>query len=1256
MSKLFELITGKSVLIFDVDDILLFRLLRNPSDLFLCLEQCSKIPGFFESRMNTQQYFLNNGDCDEGGIVDLDFIYEKMHHNYQTVKEKEINLEVLTTKANPNIKPLFDEAIRNNIPIYLCENLSLPRERIEDLLDKSGFGAYSKLYFSLSGEAREAMYQEIMEETSVPPSEILHIRSSADCHEAKKLGISIFAFESLFRCNGQNLNSSYFAVLNKYRKDDIMIPLLQSNIALYDACGRAKDDWGNFGYKYIGILAFEFAKYIGNIAKGLDIKKIFFSSENGYCLKSVFEVLFPEIESEIIICANRTLTLSMIHQECDLATILLSNIRAETTFRSWITWLCPACQGDFYQAYTTMFPDQNRAISSNEHFAQLRCFITENKQFILDEAVKQKENLNTYLNSLGIFSVSAAVVDVGKNMDLLSGLKAFCHNLPMEHDLTAFWWEYIPVIRWNSGLIGQIKIDENKNRNTVTTNDYLDRVLALALSEPNERVVDLRKSNGSISAISVHKNSQEDQRISISHKILLGAMDCVRDLCEIDKEFSFPLHQGGAMAVCEYLQEHIDQRDKAQLEQVLFTSNPYNWSEARPLFRQKKPVIGIVNPWPEDVSAEAEVITRLKRTADENQVGCVLLDSFGHILKDNQEPTKQFVKEENLSFIITTHYECTKVLNVFYYNPLWNPPEIPLNLRDYTPRVTNQFMMNDDFLIYDDGGMSNHLRAVLMNCPRTLEGAAPLTASFPISAALSPKLDKPVMFYCGMNWEIMFAGPGRHEGLFKLLDDTRKVKFYGPERVEAWGGLKPWEGYHCYQGMIPFDGFSILDKINACGICLVLSSDTHRRAGAATNRLYEACAAGAVIISDDNEFVLQHFHDAALFIKYNKKDPIDTFHQIMEKYDWIVKHPTEALQLARHAQEIFLKEYSLDAQLKQIIANHPARLKQLSQDLYAQSQEGKVLVTFVMDTQSSKTAKERLEAVIKNLHGQVYQNLEFAIAVDQTLAAEITDYCHTRCACAHVVSMELFDKKGIRILTDGEAVRKLQKRISHDYYINTTAEEVWFQDHITSLVRAVTEQDCLGAYSGTAFEHADGCRRVNFFDKLNTSHLYHMSSPNHPLVAGQFLFRADAHNLLPDYLFGNLDGKEHIAYAGITHYRHGAKLAFTKRMSLYFSDKAEDKRCAILSGIMQYRFIRDLLRFYIPEQVMPVQEVNLDSKAALNKKTMAEMLLFVPVKAYIRLRYYRFRMRRKRPGSEGYKMYAAKYEACLEQYRQYWNV
>lgn len=165
-----------------------------------------------------------------------------------------------------------------------------------------------------------------------------------------------------------------------------------------------------------------------------------------------------------------------------------------------------------------------------------------------------------------------------------------------------------------------------------------------------------------------------------------------------------------------------------------------------------------------------------------------------------------------------------------------------------------------------------------------------------------------------------------------------------------------------------------------------------------------------------------------------------------------------------------------------------------------------------------------------------------------------------------------------------------------------------------------------------------------------------MNRPDHPLTAGQFLFRAEAHDMLPDYLFRSLDGLEHIAYAGIAHYCNHAELAFSKRMSLSSSNTLEDMRCSVLEDDMQRRFVQDLIRFYLPEQRFVPQGQPTAFVGGLDKRNVTDILLFMPLKTYIRLRYYRFKMRRKKPGSSKYKKYAAKYDACLEEYRKFWNV
>lgn len=1241
MNDLYKHVKGKKVLIAELYDVLIISMLHDKLSLYQHIESLANLPGFYEARVDAEYGSIEQLNKKGKKKISIDEIYSQMHPCYSGAKEIELKLENTVQEINPDMVKLFDWAQKNNVAIYICDLLGSSPETNEKLLNQKGFSNYKKIFRLQSETEKKNMISEIIQETGAEENDILYLGKKENLADFSYLGIQTFAYESIFRLYGQNRNSAFFAVLNNLQNKDVMITLLQSMIVL----NKNENDWFLFGFRYIGPIFFEYIKYIGSVARKLGINKLFFSSENGSCLKEITEILFPEIEAILITCPKKTLLLSAVSDEDSLCEILLRKVRKGCFEHVWFEKFFHDGSKNLRKEFFNKYPDKKHCINSDEDINNLRDFIVKNKTLIFEEAKKEREALQQCFNQKKLDD-TAAVVDITKDMEFLFGVQGVCKSFQKKSMATAFWWEYATTLSWKSDLIDSIQIKKILTKNIDTFN-YLNNILGLALCN----------SNSIIQSQSKNMMIREEKRLKIRSCIVSGAMDIVKKLNDYDHVLRTKESHNISSAIYEYLEKHISRKDRALLEQAYRVDEFYDEEFGRPLFKQNEPMIGIANPWPEDVSAEAEVITRMQRAAEENGIGCTLIDGFGHLLNRNQGLTKDFVKEDNLSFVITTHYECAKILNTFYYNPLWNPPEIPLNLSDYTPRVTNLFMMNDDYLIYNEGGMTNHLRSVLLNCPRTLEGCSALTASFPASAALEPNLSKPTMFYCGMNWEVMFGGPGRHDGLFKLLDDSGKVKIYGPERVEAWGGLKPWDGYRNYKGMIPFDGFSILEKINECGICLVLSSDTHRRASSATNRLYEACAAGAVIISDDNAFVVEHFKDAALFISFNKKDPVDTFRQIMEKYEWIVKHPDEAKQLALRAQQIYINDYSLDRQLKKIIDHHPERFLQLSKDMYAQNEDKKVLVTFVLNTQKETIAKELLDTVINNLHNQLYQNIELGVAVDDSIVSTVEEYCNKHAACANVVGMSLFDKKGVRAMTDGEAVRKLQIEIPHDYYMNTTADETWYYDHVTSLVRAITDGKSAGAYSGAAFRDVQGIRRINFFDNLDTGYLFHVNKPNHPLVAGQFLFTSDVHRNLPDYVFGNLDGKEHMVYAGNVSYKEKKSLSFTKRMSLCCSAETKDARCTIVNETMQMRFVKDLVRFDVPDgtKVLQVNQTPVTNEN-LNKRNMTDWLLYIPIKTYIKLRFYRIMMRNAKPSSDKYKKYSAKYDACLDQYRRYWNV
>lgn len=706
------------------------------------------------------------------------------------------------------------------------------------------------------------------------------------------------------------------------------------------------------------------------------------------------------------------------------------------------------------------------------------------------------------------------------------------------------------------------------------------------------------------------KDNQAEKRITIGNEIKAGVLKFR------EKELTADALKGHVEEAERYLKSSMTRKELIKIQELPVIHMVGDKKIVYPLTRDGKYTMGIVSPWPGDLCAETEVLSRMKVGAEDAGLGYIMLDNFGHVLDgETQKATEEYVKQENLQYVVTTHYESEKTVDSFYYHTLWNPPEIPLNLPDYSTRVTNNYLMNDDYLIYDFGGMSNHLKGILMNRPRTLEGASTLTASFPMSRMLQPKLEEPKLFYCGMNWEKVVSNSNRHEGLFKLLDETGKVKFFGPDKVAAWGGLRPWEGYKCYQYSIPFDGFSILDEINQCGICLVLSSDIHRRAGAATNRTYEACAAGAVIISDDNEFMQHYFKDAALFIEYNKNNPKDTFDQIMEKYQWIVDHREEALEMARRAQQIFIEHFSVDNQMVKIANNHYSRFCTIEKDLFAKDEAKKVLVTYVVNTLDVDEAKKNCLKVIKNIKNQYYENIQLGVACDKRMEEEIIAYIRQNMLDAAVVSMQLFDHKGSKQYTDGQAIRILQNSIEHDYWINIFAHEIWYYDHITTLVRTIQEENAECAYAGRQHKDKLGYARVDFFDKIHLSTVFNMNWPDWLPVPGQMLFKTECDSEVPEFMLECLDGYEHYAYLGMIWIKNKRKIAFTRRMTSCWCTEDMDERNIVLKAEYQIRYIRDILRFDLPDG-------GLGGSESGKHEAMKQYMMGMPVKPWFKARWY----------------------------------
>lgn len=1278
ISQLLEKINQAEVVSFDMFDTLIYRIYDKPTDLFVHMEQVYKCPGFSDKRMDAERKVRE--EYKKAGVneVTLKEIYRKLPMEYRELAEKEMNFELKCCRVNTEMKKAFEYAIENKKLIVIASDMYLPMDIIEKILEKTGYVDYDKIFLSSETRRPKAtgeMYEDIIEYVHQKKESVIHIGDHpfTDKEMPEKKGISSFLYLPSKERGGNIHMSSYFSILRKYDEYSIMASITRGIIGANADELKEKSYWYQFGYKYAGIISYSYMTWLYEQVLENKINQVFFMLRDGYIFKRVFDYLYPDIQTQELFGSRRMFMFTGAESIKDVDFHLinpsqnrLSNITKKifgNRKNEDLNLLNGLTYKNLYERleienerlkndYQERFPNQEDYLKTLEDIDNVQNFFENHETDILECGKEERKCLMHYLKSVGLFEGKCGIVDLGWKATMLKGIEKSCTLEKKQGNIIGFYLgtnQHIESKFQEVSYITHQGVAATQPEMSLL-DIYAVNILELMFSAPHPSIMKIKEEGEMYYPVYQDVDFEEQKRIEASREILEGVMDFVKDIHEFLKDFPTKASSKVAGAPMEYFVTSVSKYDEMQIMKMCFFPGVGSDKTSFPINRHCFMHMGIVNPWPGDKSAESEIVMRMQQAAWNIGLGYTILDNFGHVLdQETQKRTLDIVNSDELDFVITTHYDSHKSVDSFYYHALWNPPEIPLNLEDYTERVTNNYISNDDYLIYDSGGMSNHLRTILMNKPRSIEDASLLTGSFPTSVMYEPNLKNPRMFYCGMNWEKVVHNSNRHEGLFKLLDRTGKVKFFGPDVVDTWGGLRPWEGYECYQYSIPFDGFSILKEINECGICLVISSDIHRRAGAVTNRAYEACAAGAVIISDDNEYMQKYFSDAALFINYNKSNPRDTYNQIMEKYQWIVEHPQDAKDLAKKAQEVFKKYFGLENQLMNIIKRHPYRFETIAKDLFAKNDSQTVLVTYVLNAQDINRARINLDIILHNIKRQYYREIILAIAADVSCADEIENYIRDKVACVKVIPMELFDIKGVRTLTDGQAIRRLQKMVPHTYFMNTNAAEIWYYDHVSTLVRAMEDEDgdCEGAYAGRTLIHADRWLRPERFDVYSKGELGSISDINAFDIPGHFIFKASSHSLVPDFIFDNLDGLEQYAYADLLAIRYEKKLSFSKRVTIVKDSGVNDRRYTVVPCEMQIRLIQDIIRFEMKNASTGGNIVTGSNAINYNVDVVGsakDVLADIPVKLWLKMRYHKIRARIVGFGTNKGQKYMRKYD------------
>lgn len=489
--------------------------------------------------------------------------------------------------------------------------------------------------------------------------------------------------------------------------------------------------------------------------------------------------------------------------------------------------------------------------------------------------------------------------------------------------------------------------------------------------------------------------------------------------------------------------------------------------------------IGLVHNWPGSKNSELDLIQRisllLNRWGHEVSVldptGKKLDPVTGEHIKDNQ------IDPQQLHFVLYLHYLNPKLIDTFSYIVNWNPIKYlvfnpssgePLS-REEIEFVRNSMLSHDHMLSASSDQLDEFQYAQFGETRWTprMDGLK-LHTSCQVFEDLQPvDLSSFKVFYIGANWEkitrMKFPNSNtkvRHEGLLESLDATGNFVFYG---IKEQHGIDLWEGFQNYKGELPFDaGDSVVRTCHKSGVALVLSSDAHRESAVVSTRIFQACAARCLVISDRNPFIEREFGDSVLYFDY-EDNVQSTAKNILKQTAWIKANPALARQKAETAHKIFKERFSLDAELNNILASNASNYSW--QDIkYAKIQEHKVAAFFICN----EGGEEQQENAIKLFLGIIQRQRRVQIKAVLVISSSLIEVSKNLLATCPEIEYEIISGLDPNQHPAGELFRNAFNQLTDcTFFALWHTMAYWHHDHLANLALESLESGNPVVQSGT---------------------------------------------------------------------------------------------------------------------------------------------------------------------------------------------
>lgn len=295
VDQLYNKCKNFDVVSFDIFDTAILRKVEYPADIFDVVGIKLRSVEFSSARkkceVKAREIKFANRNSRE---ITLDEIYEQMksYDFGSDVQKIEISTEIDSVIAHPAIFELYKRLIEDNKIIVFTSDMYLPKYVIEEMLKRSGYARYNRIFLSneyLKCKADGSLQKEL--KNCYKNKRVIHIGDSltSDKLQTDEVGIQGEWFPDVrIKTREPYLNnlagSIYRAVINNNLNTGLWI----------------KDKFFTHGFRAGGILTVGYCKFINEISKKEKIDKILFCARDCDVLAKVYNSLYKERSTHYI--------------------------------------------------------------------------------------------------------------------------------------------------------------------------------------------------------------------------------------------------------------------------------------------------------------------------------------------------------------------------------------------------------------------------------------------------------------------------------------------------------------------------------------------------------------------------------------------------------------------------------------------------------------------------------------------------------------------------------------------------------------------------------------------------------------------------------------------------------------------------------------------------------------------------------------------------------------------------------------------